>query len=239
MQPNGPLHNPVPRMALLALTCLALALGACGDPSDPSTGTGSAGGNPLTFAFQTNDSAALVAVSWDTPLLIVSELFVGVDEGQGCALGDEPHFTDLSLSFNGQDELTIEPPTPCALELRAATGESLLQLQAAIGDEVLALDFGKLQAIRIDIVRPELLEDSQNAVVVFELDALLDGIDLSDLTTLLGDLLGGDLQLRDQVVDNLGQALTIYIDPDPTDGELREDEQIEANVLAEVDFTTR
>ena len=231
-----------PLDALPLAVALSVILAGCGDFTgedgpDIVTGTGSSGGNPLSFDFETEDSERFDDVVWESPVLhIGSRRFAFEDTAGQCVFDDEAEVFVEDFAFDRSRRLDIEPPNPCAFELNPAEGESLVSVRATVRGRSLDLSFGRVTAIAVNILRPELLSISQEIVVIFEVDKLLEGIDvqgLLDRLDLLSDLSDEDrLALRDQAVANLAEAVTIYLDPTPGDGVLLPEERVEANVLA-------
>lgn len=231
------------RLTRLTIALATLALVSCGgaDDGDPTVGTGSAGGNPLRVAFDVEDSDEQSFVRWRTPILNAHTITrFKLDDSGGCTLADSPEtLSDGALNFNGERTLEFEPPYPCALELQAKEDEALLTVNAKLNDVEVGFEFLPGAGVRINIERPELLEQAANdediqldAVVVFDLDKLLDGVTLTDLLNLLALIkdpisASADDPLIARLLTNLSAAITIYLDPTPGDGVLLPEERDE------------
>ncbi len=227
------------RELIVTLLLAALLLGGCGDAGvDPVTGTGSAGGNPLTVDFETEDSPSLVDVTWQTPVLHLGSMRLALtDEDSGdCVFGAEAESLDREIAFERGSSLDFEAPAPCAIQWIPAPDQPLISVSAQIGGEALEIDLGAGALLTARLEGLDRLALSEEAVAVFEVDKLLDGVDVQGLVDALTGLLGlGEVELDaliERATANLDGAITLYLDPTPGDGVLLPEERVEANVLA-------
>ncbi len=233
------MNIPRAHIALATLSLALLALGCTDENGTPSVGTGSAGGNPLVLAFDTEDSARQPLVSWSTPELNIGEVTATLLDPEGvCAIiPDEPIPLEESiLSFDRTQSLEFEPPYPCKLEFRPPPGEPLFLVDATVSGQELELDLLEDIGIRVNVERLDLLQEAADnediqleAVAVFEIDDLIDNLELTDLVELLTN---PSDELTAEVLENLANSIQVYLDPTPGDGELTEEERVEANLFA-------
>lgn len=216
------MQRPRPVAAVVFVWSLWGWLAACGpsDGSDPSAGTGSAGGNPLSVSFEAQEDPDQDDLAeWGDPTLRARMQRLGVEEEGGCVLQPEAQPIERPLPFGRGAQLELSAPYPCAVELRAAQGEPLLSLPLRLGELDVDLGPKRLVGVVLRLDRPELLEQSQAVFVVLDLGQLLEGIQPDTIAAWLAQG-GQDESWQEALAQNLGRALKLHIDPTPEDGQL-------------------
>ena len=219
------MQRPRPVAAVVSLWSLWAWVAACGsgDASDPSAGTGSAGGNPLSVSFEAQeDPDQDDLVEWGQPSLRARTQRLGTEQDGGCVLQPEAQPIEGALPFGRGAQLELSAPYPCAVELRAAQGEALLSLPLRLGELDVDLGPKRLVGVVLRLDRPELLEQSQAVFVVLDLGELLEGIQPDMIAAWLAQG-GEDATWQEALAQNLGRALKLHIDPTPDDGQLTRD----------------
>lgn len=207
---------------------LSLGLLACGgEGGQEMAGTGSAGGNPLTFSADYEDSDALPELSWRRAILNLGEVRAehGYTAQEGCLTQDAVTLDEsfaLPLRRLSLDQLRVSGL--CSLELRPPTGMPLLELEAELARTWRLRFF--VDGVRADVDAARFSEGGEIFVLI-DVDALLDGVDVGDV---LAWLEGEEVLM--QLVNNLVAAVRVYADPTPGDGELSPQERTPENIIA-------
>ncbi len=236
---------------------LCAGLAACGDGSDPSTGTGSSGGNPLVIGFDT-DLSSSSALSNDRPdpqnpldslqqplVAHIGEMSIARLNAEGeCPDVNGGEAVEVDFLSNREEVLTIKPPAPCAILLKPPVGEPLLTFQI-----LRLIELGLPQGMIIEIEDPAGLEatllaqsaqvdpeaDFQNIFIIFDMPRFIANFGLA--------LLQPDTPLRDTELnsadrDKLWSAVLsstfVYLDPTPGDGLLAQEERSAQNRIATI-----
>lgn len=268
--------SPLTRARRLLLCGLALVLVACtaactespgfpapspddyGDKgpigSDPEddfqrAGTGSAGGNPLTFTFDTaeDDDANegdLNTLIWQPPSFHIDRVTVQDPSSPSgaCNAAGPIRLLQLSDAFatDTAEGFAIAAPLPCSITLRPAADAPFLTANASLGalgplNLALHLPQGLIFDVHHDaapLADPDL---DREVYVLIDPSALLHRIEPTDLLgaeALFALGQAGDNPLRDRLIENLLASLTVYLDPTPGDGLILPEERVEANVFA-------
>jgi hypothetical protein len=213
----------------LALAC-AGALWGCEQSGDGMAGTGSAGGNPLVFSAEVEESNEISEVKLRGGALWLGEVRVehGYQEAQGC-LEETRLRVDrrLALPLRRLSLEELRVAVPCLLELSAPEGEAILEITAELAQRWRLRFFAPALQVHVD---PERFSQGDEFFLLISLDALLAQIDPALLLALLDGEDSPELVTR--LVENLLGAVKIYVDPTPGDGALTAQERVPENIVA-------
>lgn len=219
-------------MALICFFLMVCTLAGCGDSgsgSDPMSGTGSAGGNPLVVGFDYEESDEDDDLSWEAPQINIGTILLAHRDKAGECVVDDALEINKVYTFSSLRELEILPPYPCSIEFRPPVDEILLSVQGEYKGYEFELRFPRDTAVKIELQGEERLEESQDIVLFWDTDALLRNVDLGALVESLAN--GGD-ELDQLLLENVAAAITVYLDPDPEDEKLHSAERTEENIIA-------
>lgn len=221
---------------------LPLLLVACGDGADgfrPVTGTGSAGGNPLTVSFRHDPASNRGDLEWRTPSMAINQMQVALPDARGgCSLeGAEIRNVERTFAFDELSQLLFHPPFPCGIVLLPPPERPLLSSEAQVDDGKLArVEIWAQRGMHIRINAPDRLFASQDVFFLIRVDRLLDQLDFTEILSrddlvVYSDRAGDGAAQADRVRANFVTAARIYLDPTPGDGRLAPNERVSDNVI--------
>lgn len=231
----------------LLLFALSSVLG-CGE-SDPvaspegeevASGTGSSGGNPAVVTFQLATEAAPSSTTWNRANIAAAEVVLARrDAAGGCMFGDERFPFGAFIAFGSNTEARLDVSDLCRVRLIPSEGTPLLALDGQIRrrpfDVLLFLPRG-LDLVFDRPLPPPREGEALSLVYTLDVGRLLRSIDVSalpaDRISITDQDEGEGLTLLENVVD----AVVLYLDPTPGDGRVIPEERTDENRIGFVEL---
>ena len=229
---------------LLSVAFALLLAVACVEETVPpdqevASGTGSSGGNPSLIDFQLATEAAPPATTWTRVSIDARTVTYGRRDAEGQCVRQPGRYTYESfVRYNaGQGSGTFDTEGICRIRLSPAEGVPLIRVEGSRQGRMFAVQFMLPRGLGFvfDSDLPATAPGEFLSLVSrVDVGVLLRGIDLDLLSEAREVLSDEDEDVGLTLLENLGDAVLIYLDPSPGDGMVTAEERTEENVIGTV-----
>ena len=229
---------------LLSVAFTLLLVVACAEETVPpdhevASGTGSSGGNPSLIDFQLATEAAPPATTWTHVSIDAQAVTYGRRDAEGACVRQAGRYPyENFVRYNaGQGRGVFDTEGICRIRLSPVEGVPVIRVEGAREGRTFALHFVLPRGLRMSF-EPDLPATGPgeflSLVSRVDVGVLLTGIDLELLSETRNVLSDEDEDVGLTLLENLEDAVLIYLDPSPGDGTVTDEERTEENLIGTV-----